>query len=172
MSKNIINTVILGICAVIVIVIAIKVFSKENKNKNSNFTEINSQKELSDVDDCSSDTIEQSQMPEKISIKKVEKSNVKVELPPNEWENEDTHLARDIVIGNKLLRKPKEKKFTRKDIKKYANKVFGAEDKMNYTSRNNITSRDKINEIFVTEGNEFCGQLGQNVADVFDNIQS
>lgn len=155
-----VNTVFLGLIIVAVAILFIKIF---NTNKFTNIKQsIDSENDDEAIDD--------SQLPPKRPKKKVTFSKPPKYCSLNELETSDLALARDIVIGKKYQQPQKESSFSNKEILKYQNQVFSAEDNFNYSSRNAITAGDRLNEIFVTCGNELNNEEGKNVSDVFDSL--
>lgn len=161
-DENVVNTVIMGFAITVIVILAIKIFNKSKEQKD-NLTVTG---RYTDDDD----PIDPSQLPPYRPIKKIKLTRQPKYCPPNEYEDINTALARDIVIGKKLEQPQKEESFTRKEIKDYQNRVFAAEDYFNYSSKNAISAHDRVNEMVVTQGNELCGEVGQSIANVFDKI--
>lgn len=158
-ENNTINTVVMGMAITAVLILAIKIFNKEKDN-------LTVMTQESDDDD---DYIDSSQLPDVVKPTKKPSRKSKYFLP-NECDDMNTCVAKDIVIGKKLQRRQKPNYFTDKEIKKYQNKVFSAEDHFNCSSKNAIGAQDRLNEMFVTQGNEMCGEMGQTIAEVYDKI--
>lgn len=155
-----INTAFLGLVIVVVAILFIKIF---NTNK---FTNIKQQIDSENDDE----TIDDSQLPPKRPKKKVTFSKPPKYCDLNKLETNDIALCRDIVIGKKYQQPQKESSFNNKEILKYQNQVFSAEDNFNYSSRNAITPNDRLNEIFVTNCNELSNEEGKTISSVFDRL--
>ena len=160
MDSSTVNTIFAGLVIVAVVILFIKIFST---NKFTNIKHpIDSENDDEIIDD--------SQLPPKRPKKKVTFSKPPKHCSFNQLETRNDNLCRDIVIGKKYQQPQKESSFSNKEILKYQNQVFSAEDNFNYSSRNAITAGDRLNEIFVTTGNELCNEEGKNVSDVFDGL--
>jgi hypothetical protein len=160
MDSSTVNTVFLGFIIVAVVIFFITIF-KTNK-----ITNIKRPIDSEDNDE----TIDDSQLPTKRPKKKVKFSKPLKYCDLNKLETPDISLVRDIVIGKKYQQPQKECSFSDKEIKNYQNQVFSAEDNFNYSSKNAITPNDRLNEIFVKNGNELNSEQGKTIGDVFDGL--
>lgn len=60
--------------------------------------------------------------------------------------------------------------FSRKDIENNQNEVFGFINRINLNTSNEVDPVDKINELFVTQGNELKFDKNKTIASIFDSL--
>lgn len=178
-SLKTINTIMLGIIIVLIIIIGINMMKKNNgekpKQPKQQSRQITMQNEISEsmiartdqnesLNEQNNDKMNYNSMNEISEIMRYQGCNL------NEMEDENDALRRDTVIGKKNQQQVERGTFDDEYIKQYQNNFFNTEDNFNYSSKNIISSTDKINEIVATNNNEMSNLNGKTIANIFDGL--
>jgi hypothetical protein len=153
--SDILNSVLIGILIGIILILVFNIF--KNNNSNETMRETSTKPIVQPLRQCGFAQLLNT--PPKYSDD---------QLNPD---FENNKLQRDIVIGQFNQRPILESKFENTDIQKYQDEFLSVEDKLNNSSRNFVSSVDKLNEYFVTDNNELGILKGETIADIYDNLQ-
>lgn len=104
----------------------------------------------------------------------VEKKQVKTKLEkpqrfcePNEIEDLDTRLARDIVIGRQLQQEIPQEEFTRDEVDAYLSDNLDFNEKINHSSQNRCDMVEQIGEDRL-QNSELTKNQGKTIGEIFD----
>ncbi len=98
----------------------------------------------------------------------VEQNKCQLKYDTNELEDDNTMLARDIVVGRKLQQEIQQEQFLKEEIDGYFNDHMNFYDKVNFDSNNNHDVVEKIGE-YRLDNTELTKNQGKTIGEVFDN---
>jgi hypothetical protein len=84
---------------------------------------------------------------------------------------ENNELQRKTIVDQYIPENEPQSAFSNADIQKYQDQFLSTEDHLNNSSRNFVSSVDKLNEYFTVGGNELNELKGETIADIYDNLQ-
>jgi len=90
-----------------------------------------------------------------------------ISCDPSEYEDGNTRLIRDLIVGRKLQQPDKKSSFDNDDIKAYQSAFFDFDNAVNNTTRNNV---DQIAEMITAKNNEEIGDKGKTIGEIYDGL--
>lgn len=102
------------------------------------------------------------------AVFEIKKKKCKKFYDTNEIEDDNTMLARNIVIGKKLQQEIKQEQFTKNDIDNYFDSHMDFYNKINFDSNNNHDVVEQIGEDRL-ENVELSNNQGKTIGEIFDN---
>lgn len=98
----------------------------------------------------------------------VEQKKCSFKYDTNELEDDNTMLARDIVVGRKLQQETQQEEFSKEEIDGYFNDHMNFYDKVNFDSNNNHDIVEQIGEDRL-DNTELAKNQGKTIGEIFDN---
>jgi hypothetical protein len=98
----------------------------------------------------------------------VEQNKCAMKYDTNELEDDNTMLARDIVVGRKLQQEIPQEDFTRDEIDGYFDDQMNFHDKVNFSSQNTHDVVEKMGEDRL-DNSELIKNQGKTIGEIFDN---